>query len=104
MQNKNYSGYLDSYDEAEALQQLVQSFISWQSRVDGLYAKGKYDEADNLEFSIIIAGIQTSFCHGGPTVQALTLFITSLASELCLSVDFNNGIVTENKPESIALN
>lgn len=79
----------------EALQQLVTSFASWQKKVDDLYTAGKPEEGDAMTFVITVDDVSTAFEFGGPTVYAMIEFITALADEWDLSVDFVHNTVSK---------
>lgn len=90
--NKNYTTHLNSYDEAAALQQLLQAANAM------LEAENQRFDADSDdvccdEFTITVAGIQTAFIAGAPQYEALMQFIQHIAAENMYDVDFDKQTV-----------
>ena len=92
MTNKQYNTNLNSYNESEALQQLLRTTF------DALNAETERIEADasdawQEQFTITVGGVQTAFILGGPQVEALVAFIQHIAGENLYSVDIDKRIV-----------
>lgn len=83
-----------TYNEAAALQQLLVATKATISHQSELLEAEKFDEADNISFTITIGGVQTEFFLLAPQAQALFNFIDSLASENDFTVDYRNNTVT----------
>ena len=91
MTNKNYKTTLPSYNEPEALDQLLKAAEAAIERQNDAF-----DTADeyNDEFTITINGTQTAFYLGGPQFDALLAFVDHIAAENLYAVDFNKMTVT----------
>lgn len=88
MTNKNYNTHLNSYNEAEALDQLIKAAHSLMTKVADSFESAD-DSAENYEFTITVDGIQTAFYAGGPQIEALYSFIKHIADENFYYVDFD---------------
>ena len=91
MQNKFYSTELSSYNEAKALQQLLNATLDaaeFQNDAnDRELADKECNDWTDLEFTITVNGIQTAFMLGGPQQEALYAFINHIANENAYEVD-----------------
>ena len=92
MTNKNYCTNLPGYNEAEALQQLLQAASSALDKQCKSFEAGI--DSDE-EFTITVNGVQTAFYLGGPQFDALIKFIKSIAAENFYSVDVDKHTVVE---------
>lgn len=93
MTNKHYNAGLNSYNEAEALQQLLRAANdTLDAEVERLDTNA--DDALIDQFTITIGGVQTAFFLGGPQIEALYRFIKHIADENFYDVDIDNGTVT----------
>jgi hypothetical protein len=91
--NKHYNTKLTSYNEAEALEQLLKNSLA------ALRASNDRIEADAEDawqdyFTITINGIQTAFYLGGPQFEALIAFINQIADENFYEVNVDEETVT----------
>jgi hypothetical protein len=92
MTNKHYRTRLSTYNEAEALQQLMQTI---NTALSDERFKQYEDDVMSDEILITIGGVQTAFYLGGPQVDGLMAFIDHIANENGYEVDFNNSTVVE---------
>lgn len=87
MSNKQYNTALNTYNEAEALQQLLraahEAIVADNDRIES-NADYSLDQ-----FTITIAGVQTAFHLGGPQLEALYRFVQHVATENFYTVDFD---------------
>lgn len=91
--NKHYNTKLTSYNEAEALEQLLKNAhaalcADWE-RVDA-FAEDAWQDF----FTITINGVQTAFYLGGPQYEALIAFVNTIADENFYEVNLNEHTVT----------
>ena len=84
--NKYYSTNLDSYEESEALQQLL---IAADDAITQVAEQLEINDDFFSEFTITINGIQTAFITGAPQIEALYAFIQHIAAENLYAVDMN---------------
>lgn len=92
MTNKNYSVHLNGYNEAAALQRLLDAANSALDEQEKRLTAGDY----TLEqFTITVGGVQTAFLLGGPQYTALCEFIQHIADENFYEVDFKEATVSE---------
>lgn len=90
MKNKNYSTRLSTYDEANALQQLLETINEATSNER---FERYEDDVMQDEIVISIAGKQTAFYLGGPQIAALHAFVDHIADENCYIVDYTDSTV-----------
>lgn len=90
--NRNYSTKLDSYNESEALQQLLEAADSAIEKQNKAFEEDK-EYLD--EFTITVNGVQTAFYLGGPQLDGLCAFVGHIADENFYEVDFQNNTVKE---------
>lgn len=90
--NKHYRTGLSTYNEAEALQQLMQTI---NTALSDERFKQSEDDVMSDEILITIGGTQTAFYLGGPQVDGLMAFIDHIANENGYEVDFKNSTVVE---------
>lgn len=103
MSNNQFNTQLTSYNEAEALQQLLRAVKQSSEEMNRQYEAA--DEAEDFgksealvcdfQFTITVGGTQTAFMLGGPQQEALYKFIQHIAAENFYSVDISNSTVTE---------
>ena len=94
MTNKHYSITLDSYNEAAALQQLLEALNDALDANNERFERNA-DSAYYEQFTVTVGGVQTAFVLGGPQTQALCEFIQHIADENFYAVDFDNSTVTD---------
>lgn len=92
MTNKNYRTTLPSYNEPEALNQLLKAA---EAAIEKQNSSFDTDDEFYDEFTITINGVQTAFYLGGPQFDALLAFVDHIAGENFYAVDFNKMTVTE---------
>lgn len=92
MNNKQYTTHLSTYNEAEALEQLLKAAASAVEKVSKAFDENRNSDAD-VDFTITIDGVQTAFICGGPQIEALYSFIKHVASENWYEVDFHERTV-----------
>lgn len=96
-----HTTFSNSYNEAEALQQLLQTTTETLSHLDDNIVKmcdnGETVESTDLdvvdEFYITVGGIQTAFYIGPAQYEALCAFIRHLAGENLYEVNFDDCTV-----------
>ena len=97
MQNKLYSTKLSTYNEAEALQQLLQQTCKaadiQADANDRELADKECNDWTALEFTITVNGVQTAFALGGPQIDAIAAFVDHIANENLYDVDFKEATV-----------
>ena len=91
MKNLHYSTNIDSYNEAEALQQLLKAASEALADTCSALEDNK-DLA--FDFTITVNGVQTAFICGAPQIEALYRFVSYVATENMYIVDFNKMTVT----------
>ena len=90
MSNKNYSTHLSTYNESEALQQLLVALHDALS--DERFEQHEQDVM-NDQFTITVNGVQTAFYLGGPQAEGLYAFVKHIAYENFYEVDLNKCTV-----------
>lgn len=96
-----HTTFSNSYNEAEALQQLLRIATETLSDIDdnivSMCDHGDTMESTDLdvvdEFYITVGGVQTAFYMGPAQYEALCAFIRHLAHENLYEVDFGNYTV-----------
>ena len=91
-ENKQHNTYLNEYNEAAALQQLLQAL---HSALDTQNKKFESDSEDLDQFTITVGGVQTAFYLGGPQSEAIYKFVQHVANENFYEVDIHNATVSE---------
>lgn len=102
MTNNQFNTQLTSYNEANALQQLLkaanQTFDEMNRQYEAAEAAEDFSRSEALvsdfQFTITVGGIQTAFILGCPQFEALLAFINHIAGENLYSVDIDNSTVT----------
>lgn len=96
-----HTTFSKSYNEAEALQQLLriatETLSDLSENIDKMWDDGETMEYADLdvsdEFYITVGGVQTAFYMGPAQYEALRAFIDHLASENLYEVNFDNCTV-----------
>jgi hypothetical protein len=79
----------------DQLQQLLTAMCDAQTKAIDQFNKTNDDSLLSPPFSICINDVNCQFNLSAPEAQALQNFISSLASEYELTVDFKEGIITD---------
>lgn len=93
--SNNYSSIKnEQYNEAGALQQLLQSLHKATAEQNA-----RFDSADSdcefSQFTITVDNVQTAFILGAPQFEALYTFVQVIAAENFYEVDVINDTVTD---------
>lgn len=93
MKNELYDVNLPSYNEANALRQLLVSIV--RAAATDIELKESNEQYDGGQIIITIGGIQTAFYLGGPQIDGLYAFAQQIADENFYSVDTANCTVKQ---------
>lgn len=91
--NTQYTTALSTYDEATALQQLLEAT---DTAIDNWQKEFENDKSFFEEFTITIGGVQTAFILGGPQMEALYQFVKHIGRENCYYVDISTNTVEDH--------